>query len=198
MNIGQILAVVNDNKYNIKLCGIAFAITLFFSGFIQSILINTCIFGYLSFNTIRFLKNFKMDALNDLELRDDIIIMHNLLKHWTCISALMITEYFLSTIFSFMFMSLFYNTIKMVSLILLLQNENNLMLIYELAVLPLFNMYEQYMELGFNALEEEAKKFKVKSKGLQEEEVNYNLYKYIEPYVNKVKSFVSTTKVEKK
>lgn len=186
MNIGQILAIVNDNKSNIKLFGIAFMITLFFSGYIQNVLINTCIFGYLSFNTIRFIKNAKMPE-------SSLIPMTQLLKQWTCFSLLIVAEYLFSSIFSFFFMSIFYNSFKVVSLILLLQNNQNLLLVYDIGILPLFNSYEHYMELAFNTLENEANKFK--SLPEQNKEINYNIYEHIKPYVEKVRSFVSTVKV---
>jgi len=197
MDIGKAYSILNDNRNTIKLFLTALCITLFFSGYIQNILINTCIFGYLAFHTMKFLIGSSEEhnkEKNKQSEQEQIKLMTNLLKYWTSFSALIVAEYFLSLIFSFVFMSIFYNAIKVVGLIMLLQNSKNLLLIWSVCLVPLFNQYEQLMEQAFGFLEDQSKVFRETS---NTKEVNYSVYTYIEPYVNKALSFVTSVKVQK-
>lgn len=188
MDIGKAYSILHDNRNTIKLFLTALCITLFFSGYIQNILINTCIFGYLAFNTMKFLND--KDKPSEPE---QIKLMTDFLKAWTGFSALIVAEYFLSLVFSFVFMSIFYNAIKVVGLIMLLQNSNKILIIWSVLLVPLFNRYEHIMGQAFGFLEDQARNFKESNK----KEVNYSVYTYIEPYVNKILSFTSSVKVEK-
>ena len=155
MDLGKVYSILQDNRDTVKLFLTALCITLFLSGHIQNILINTCIFGYLGFNTIKFLKKSTPENQSTL-----IPLMIDLLKHWTCFSVLIVTEYFASSVFSFLFMSIFYNAIKVVGLIMLLRNSQNLLTIYDLCIVPLFNRYEQYIERAFEFLEIQSNNFR--------------------------------------
>jgi len=186
MDLGKVYSILQDNRNTVKLFLTALCITLFFSGYIQNILINTCIFGYLGFNTIKFLKKSTPENQSTL-----IPLMIDLLKQWTCFSVLIVTEYFASSIFSFLFMSIFYNAIKVVGLIMLLQNSQNLLTIYNFGIVPLFNRYEQYIEQVFKFLESKSDNFREVS---NTKEVNYSVYTYVEPYVNMFWAFTSSVK----
>lgn len=180
MNTGKVYALLSDNKGTLKLLGIGFAIVLLFSGYIQTMLINTLIFGYLSFNTMKFLKtaNPEQHAPHMIEL----------LKHWTCFTVLIVAEYFLSCVFSFLFMSLIYNTIKVAGLVLLLQNNVNLSLLYDQVLVRVFNKYEDSMTSAFGYLENKANSFREVSNN---KETNYSLYYYVRPVADGATSFFS-------
>lgn len=177
MEIGQILAILNDNRHNIKLGSMGIMVALFFSGYIQNILINSCIFGYLSFKSMKYLEDSTNKEYSDV-----------LLKQWVLFSGFIVSEYILSMLFSLMFMSVIYNGLKVAAMILLLQDSYNLMFMYDLAMVPFYNSIKGNVESFYGYLESEADKFKSKSKELSVDKKDYNVMNFIMPYVNKVKS----------
>jgi hypothetical protein len=128
------------------------------------------------------MKELSSNTSNDVTLTQ-MPNMINLLKYWTGFSMLVVFEYVLSTVFSFFFMSVFYNAIKLAGFIMLLQNNDALLMLHGLVLVPLFDNYETYMDQLFTTLESKAHTFR----GIPgNEQVNYNIYNYMEPYLSKV------------
>ena len=145
MDLGQVYTYLNANNNALKVTGCLFAVVLFLSGYIQHLLINTCIFGYLVFCTMKFLKN-----ADNLENCDEMI---ELLKYWTCFSVLIIVEYFFSLVFGGLLMTFLYSVLKVVGLVLLLQDNQLLTIIYDVVLCPVYDKHEQQMEKLFTMLE---------------------------------------------
>lgn len=176
MDLGKLYAVCRDNQNTVNLIGMALVCTLVLSGYIQTLLINTCIFSYLSYRTMKFLSTCQENST-------DINQLIKFLKYWTGFSMLIVFEYILGCVFSFFFMSVFYNALKLVGFAMLLQNNESLLMLYGLIVIPLFNKYESYMDQVFVLLETKAQNFRSTAGN---ENINYNIYSYVEPYINKV------------
>lgn len=183
MDLGQIYTYLNANNNLLKGIGSVLAVVLFLNGYIQHLLVNTCIFGYLIFCTMKFLKN--VDNLENCEQ------MIELLKYWTCFSVLITVEYFFSLVFGGLIMTFLYSALKVVGLVLLLQDNQLLIMIYDIVLCPIYNKNEQQMQQLFTVLENKANNFREVT---DNKETDFSLYSYVMPYVNIVYSYVSNNK----
>lgn len=180
MLTGQLYAFLDSNKQYYNMMFIAMTSALVLSGVIQNFLLNTMIFGYLSYKTIKKLNGLYdgSNSDNDLILLFKLNDTTKLLKNWTCFSILITGEQILSYFFGVGFVSILYNGFKIFGLTTLLQSDNNITLIYDYFVIPLFNRYESFIESIIINMESKANEFKSTNT-----ETNYNLgdiiYKYL-------------------
>lgn len=188
MDLGKLYTVFQDNQNTLKLFSFALLCTLVLSGHTQTLLINTIIFGYLSYKTMKFLSSCNENT------QENTHQMVTFLKYWTGFSLLCVFEYLLSCLFSYIFMNVFYNALKLVYFVLLLQNNEILLMVYGMFFVPLFSNCELHLEQFFTMLELKAQEFK-QSPG--NENVNYSLYKYVEPYHNKFLKFIGRSPTNK-
>lgn len=180
MLTSRIITFFESNKQYYNMMFIAMMTALVLSGLIQNFLLNTIIFGYLSYKTIRKLNTLSNDSSPETEifLLSKLNDTTRLLKNWTCFSVLITCEQILSYFFGFGFVSILYNGFKIFGLITLLQSDNNITLIYDYIVIPLFNRYESLIDMFVTTMETKANEFKTSNS-----ETNYNLgdilYKYM-------------------
>lgn len=174
MILGQTYTYFSDNNSAIKYIAIMLSIMLFVSGYVQHLLTNTCILGYLLFTTMKFLKTNSSDPTD-------------LLKHWSCFSFLITFEYFFSLVFGGLLMTFLYNVVKVIGLIMLLQDNQNLLLMYDICLTPLYNKYEQQIDQLFIILEDNANNFRTTNKITPNQ---YNIGSYINPYIEILFSLV--------
>ena len=183
MDLGQVYTYLNANNNVLKAIGGVFAVVLFLNGYIQHLLVNTCIFGYLIFCTMKFLKN-----VDNLENCDQMI---ELLKYWTCFSVLITVEYFFSLVFGGLLMTFLYSALKVVGLVLLLQDNQLLIMIYDIVLCPIYNKYEQQMQQLFTVLEDRANNFREVT---DNKETDFSLYNYVMPYFIALSTFGNPSK----
>lgn len=163
ITIGQIYSIFKDNQDITKIILTAFVITLIFSGLVESYLINTAIFIYLSYKTIKPLK------------LGEINLYPVLLKNWVFFALLISTEYILNIFFEIIFLSFLYNMAKIILAAMAIQQEDISIKIFDLIIKPVFDKYESQMDYIFLYLEQESQ-FHKKTTGN-----NYNIINIISP-----------------
>lgn len=183
MDLTKSYIIYKDNISNLKLLLSGLIIFSILTGFIETYFINMCLFGYICYKTIYQLKN------TDIELSSpDKVTKHiNILKHWCCFTVLIFIEYFLSFIFEILFMSFFYNALKIIFLTVLTQNDKNFVLMYDYYVEIFFEIKENYFNKILFELEKNADQYKIKY------EINdntYNLLIITNNYFEKIKKLM--------
>lgn len=192
MELGKYYTIFRENQTVMQMVGLATLCTLILSGYVQTLLINTCIFGYLSYRTMKFMK-----VLTNENMLENVPAMIVLLKNWCGFSMVIVMEYFVSCVFSFFFMSIIYNAMKIVGLVLLLQNNVNLVMLYDTCIGSLFNKYENNIDQIVTLLELKAEMFREISGN---DISNYNVLNYInnKPYSNYLLSLFGYRNSKKK
>src|SRR3990172_6946939 len=127
MDIGTLYNIYKDNTTNIRvLCGILL-ITFILGGYVQTILINTLIFGYLSYKSMETLGTASTTRADEY-----VQLSNHILKQWIIFSTCIVLEYFLGFL-----VGIIYTSLKLVGFVFLLQNNSNLLIVYDYGLLPL-------------------------------------------------------------
>lgn len=189
MDFSKAYLILCDNKNIVKFSILMLCITVFLSGCIQNVLINAFVFTYLIFSTMRYIGVSSNGNENYNENKQQQLI--TVLQKWTIFAMIIVIESFLNLILSFVFMSIIYNTMKVISLIALFRNDDLLLLVWGTFIIPLFAHYDKYSKIIFEHLSDQLQKLQ----NAKSEKIDYSVYQYIKPYANKLWLFASNIKI---
>lgn len=184
MDLGTLYTIYKDNATNFRVfCG--FLLTTFvLGGYVQTILLNTLIFGYLSYKSMEFLNTTYADADKTKT------VYTGLFKQWVVFSTLIVLEYFLGFL-----VGVIYTTMKLIGFVYLLQDNPNLFLVYDYGLLPFFSRYDIYIGQLFSYLESKANTFR--SIEPDKQRVNYNVLYWLSDKVPFLGRFITKPKQKK-
>ena len=187
MDVATLYTIYNDNAGNIKSVSLFFLGLFVMSGFMQVMIINTLIFGFLGYKTMTFLTNMK----NDPELMSETLTNQStLLKQWVVMSALVVLEYFFGS-----FLGTIFVILKLGAFVVLLQNSPQLLTIYDALLTTLFTKYQTQLDNVFGYLETQASTVRTREIGAERQ--NYNVLTMLANRFPFLERFVQARKVKK-
>jgi len=185
MDLGTLYTVYKDNATNFRILGALLLITLVLGGYVQTILLNTLIFGYLSYKTMG-LSGTRAQMAADEHTKTT----NHLLKQWVVFTTFIVLEYFLGFL-----VGIIYTAFKLTAFVFLLQDNPNLMIVYDFILLPLYSRYENYIGQAFSYLEEKANNFR--SIEPTKPRINYNVMYWFADRVPFLERFITRPKLKK-
>lgn len=187
MDVATLYTIYNDNVVNIRSASLFFLGLFVMSGFMQVMIVNTLIFGFLGYKTMTFLTNMK----NDQELMSETLTNQStLLKQWVVMSALVVVEYFLGS-----FLGTIFVILKLGAFVVLLQNSPQLLTFYDTLLSTLFTKYQAQLDNLFGYLETQAGTIRTRDIGTEHK--NYNVLNMLATRFPFLERFVQVRKVKK-
>lgn len=185
MDVATLYTIYNDNVTNIKGLGLFFLGLFVMSGFMQVMVINTLIFGFLAYKTMSWLTQPVPTDQSEAVTAQTV-----LLKQWVVMSSLVVLEYFIGSFFGTL-----YIVLKLGAFVVLLQNSPQLLTIYDSVLSTLFVKYQDQLDQGFKYLEEKANT--IKSRDLNVERKNYDVMNMLRERFPFLDQLLSARKVKK-
>lgn len=187
MDVATLYTIYNDNASNLKNLGLFFLGLFVMSGYMQVLVVNTLIFGFLGYKTMTWMTNMNTDP----ELMSEALTNQStLLKQWVTMSALIVLEYFLGSLFGTLFV-----IFKLGAFIVLLQNSHQLLAVYDTLLVTLFVKYQDQLDTVFNYLE--AKANTLRTRDVNVERKSYNILNMLASRFPFLERFVTVKKVKK-
>lgn len=187
MDVATLYTIYNDNASNLKNAGLFFLGLFVMSGYMQVMVINTLIFGFLGYKTMTFLTSMPSDP----ELQsENLTNQSTLLKQWVVMSSLVVIEYFLGG-----FLGTIFVVLKLGAFVVLLQNSSQLLTVYDTLLSTLFTKYQSQLDRVFGYLEAQANTIRTREVGAERK--SYNILNMLATRFSFLERFVTVKKVKK-
>jgi len=196
MDLGTLYTIYKDNTTNFRILGGFLIAVLIVGGYVQTILLNTLIFGYLCYKTIELLTLVPHGDDSEVLRQKGVYYTEcstDLLKQWVVFSSLIVLEYFLGFL-----VGIIYTSLKLALFVFLLQDNPNIFLIYNFLIIPVYTRYQSYISQLFSFLELKANTLKTREPGDPSQiRKSYNVLYWLTDKLPFLERFVSRPKLKK-